>query len=324
MALLMPTWPELKTRLTTWDDWGKPIFYGTVITLTGFFVLFGGRPDLVGREFNRCNSDHEVFISNTYGYSLCIPRDWEGKYGTINADHEIDFVYTDGQSAPILLFAVTVLPRPYWDQVRPARGTWEEIARDDNHVFAALNYRGEDPNTASEEYKKLSRSVPRILRTIVLSSYKSVNDVIDENLTRLAVKPHGGQAFVAYELLGRDELEDGKYKYYVWFYSQEYYEQGGQVQKGAEMSVPVSLHVTEDGANFVIGSFEAPRSGEDFFPDVKRIFPERIATSEWFNPDLEYLNEHVDVLKAISLSRAKDFYKDKFPTERSENPFQLR
>jgi hypothetical protein len=129
--------------------------------------------------------------------------------------------------------------------------------------------------------------------------------VIEHYADRIVPSPNAGTTLASFEILGRDEVENGKgYKYYIWLYGKEYYPKNGKVERGPIMSAPVSILVRKELSGYSVEGMEIPRKGEQFYPDLARIFPERIATADWFAEDHTYYDQHVAFLNQIVETRA--------------------
>jgi hypothetical protein len=84
----------------------------------------------------------------------------------------------------------------------------------------------------------------------------------------------GGDIFIVFDTLGAD-IDGGMIKAYINLLCQEYYPEGDSLIEGAGVSIPIALSMIEVNDKYEILSYQAPRDGEIFAVDLKRIFPER-------------------------------------------------
>ena len=74
--------------------------------------------------------------------------------------------------------------------------------------------------------------------------------------------------------------------------------QGLSTAGGDEGGFAPDLDSNEAALQAVLAGVEAARGGDEFWPDIRRIFPARIYESEWFLPDTSYHDAHVARLQA--------------------------
>ena len=93
---------------------------------------------------------------------------------------------------------------------------------------------------------------------------------------KIGLAGFGGKPFCGYKLLDVEESDIRVYEY-VDVLCQEYYVKGnGKLEKGTAIALPVALTIAKAGTAFEVISHEEPRDGDEFAPDIKRIFPERV------------------------------------------------
>jgi hypothetical protein len=285
----------------------RAILIAVLVGLLGYMVYMGwGRNPAYfsQRPYLRCPEGTQLFQSDSFGYTLCLPGAWDGNYVTENRDKTISFIHArPNQKTP--LFSIVMIPESFWTESEDLRRNMEFVGRDDGRVFAAL--RGENV-PADAEITAFMNSIPEILRSISFSPNKSIDRVIEDYFAaEIAIRSRGGKIFTGTEILGRDE-ENGQFKYYVWVHAQEYLLREGQLDKGKVMNLPAVFTVRPQTVGHAVVGFQAPRGGEFFNSDVARLFPERIGKSEWFNADLVYHDQHVGILNNIVRSKARAEY----------------
>ena len=99
-------------------------------------------------------------------------------------------------------------------------------------------------------------------------------EVINRYLNEEVMDPNfGGEVFSVYEVLqsNRDAGE-----IYIWALIEEYYETDTGLEPGTGMSVPMVLHVEQNGDLFEITNHTSPRDGSYYPEDIKTLFPRRI------------------------------------------------
>lgn len=284
---------------------GVGVLIGTLAYVV--YMSWGKAPNVLTRAFDQCPKGQQLFVSDTFGYSLCLPESWVGRYSTENKDKTISFIQ-DIPNNKNLIFSVTAFPAAYWDQMEAVRNGMQYLGRDDERVFAAKVSDYVPRQVAG--YEEMWRQTPDILRTIAYSPYKSVDRTIEDYFSSQVAgkRTSQGKVFTGMEIMGRDQ-EGNNAKYYVWAHAEEYELKNGQLYRGATLNLPLVFTVQPQAVGYAVTGFQAPRGGKDFSGDVKKLFPERLAQSEWFSADLTYHNEHVAVLKEIIRSKARAEFK---------------
>ncbi len=125
---------------------------------------------------------------------------------------------------------------------------------------------------------------------------KQVEKYLD---TKIMATSFGGSVFSANKIFTIE-----KDKIFLWAYLQEYYIKDGKTVLGSGWSVPLVLNVekTQDGIN--IKSHDAPRDGDLYSEDIKRLFPKEVQQKIFDFPSTAEIYQ----LKEISLKRSKTLY----------------
>ena len=96
--------------------------------------------------------------------------------------------------------------------------------------------------------------------------------VIKDYLVKSIISPNfGGEVFSAYSLLGRNEDQ-----LYIWAYTQEFYEDSGDINRGTGRSGPLVLLVDDSDEMLLITEHKEPRDGSYYAEDITILFPPEI------------------------------------------------
>jgi len=103
---------------------------------------------------------------------------------------------------------------------------------------------------------------------------------------KIGLAAFGGKPFCGYRLL---DVEDhgSRVTEYVNAICQEFYLKGnGRLEKGTGVALPLALTIARGDDGFEVLSHQEPRDGNEFKPDVEKIFPQRVqpeilSNSQW-------------------------------------------
>jgi len=103
---------------------------------------------------------------------------------------------------------------------------------------------------------------------ITLEEDRVIKDYLNNNI----ISPDfGGEVFSAYSLLGRNEEE-----LYIWAYTQEFYEDSGDINRATGRSGPLVLLLDDLDEMLLITEHKKPRDGSYYTEDINKLFPPEI------------------------------------------------
>ena len=94
--------------------------------------------------------------------------------------------------------------------------------------------------------------------------------------------------FTTYEILGTDL---NAAEVYLWALIEEYYQEGGNLEQGTGMSVPMVLHAEKNTQSFKILKHTLPGDGSNYIDDIKTMFPSKL-----HNKIVDYDVNHISKL----------------------------
>lgn len=86
-----------------------------------------------------------------------------------------------------------------------------------------------------------------------------------------------GHVFAAYTPLGETQGATGTIRY-IWASVQSFSEEQGVIKLVSGTSLPVAIHLSATGEALKVLRFEAPRDGNLYGPDIRRLFPKDVQT----------------------------------------------
>lgn len=138
-----------------------------------------------------------------------------------------------------------------------------------------------------------------------------LNQTTDDNYIRrylensLESPGFGGKMFCTYELYGKEPQGD-KQQLYLWAFCMEYYIEGGVLQEGTGVSMPVVLVSVPSCHSDLIETHFKPADGEDYGNSIRRLFPQKYLPAI-FAPGDAY-NRRADTLQQKARENARIYY----------------
>jgi hypothetical protein len=128
------------------------------------------------------------------------------------------------------------------------------------------------------------------------------NDDIQKYLDGNVLSPEfGGKVFSAFKIFSSEEDN-----IYVWAFMQEFYKKDGKIEPGTAWSVPLVINIERINGNVTIKNFTAPRDGELYSEDIKKLFPKELQNNIFdFTSSLEMRE-----LEKTSHDRAEKYYEN--------------
>ncbi|MDE5416124.1 hypothetical protein [Alkalihalobacterium chitinilyticum] len=118
--------------------------------------------------------------------------------------------------------------------------------------------------------------------------------VIEQYLTKEVLQPNfGGEMFTTYEILGTDLNAS---EVYLWALIEEYYQEGGNLEQGTGMSVPMVLHAEKNTQSFKILKHTLPGDGSNYIDDIKTMFPSKLH-NKIVDYDVNHISKLIDEME---------------------------
>jgi hypothetical protein len=133
------------------------------------------------------------------------------------------------------------------------------------------------------------------------STIKEPNqDFIQKYLDENVLNPEfGGKVFSTCKIFSSKSD-----KIFIWAYMQEFYKKDGKIEPGTGWSVPLVLNIEKINGNATIKSHNAPRDGELYSEDTKKLFPNELQRIIF---DFQ-ASQEIRELEKKSHERAKNYY----------------
>lgn len=164
-----------------------------------------------------------------------------------------------------------------------------------------------DKRSSFSKRKKLGFVIGAVIVLMLVLGYQNLlvrnsfslsngdQQVINLYLSEEVMDPNfGGEVFSVYEVL-QSNKDAGEI--YIWALIEEYYETDTGLEPGTGMSVPMVLHVEQNGDLLEISNHTLPRDGSYYPEDIKTLFPRRIQSkiNDYPSKNMEGLVDEMEI-----------------------------
>lgn len=243
------------------------------------------------------------FIHPVYQYSLDLPYSWKGKYRVLEERNQTQFWYID-ETGQDLLFSIKRQPV---GELVTATNKNKRLGQVGDFLYVLII-----PSRTSKALSVLGNQMRQEVETLgssfsFLEKSEADLEIIKILSESLQVKATSSIVLPVFETLAMRENATST-DYYIWFSARSFAWDNFRLRDWPVDSKPAVVAIYKDNNSF---SIKIPRTGVNFNPDVKKIFPDSIRSSAVFT-DMSV--EHSTMLDKMS-SRLDEIVASYFGSE---------